>query len=85
VSAQSALKIGVLFNCQHETLAIALRALLPHAEVISYELASVHRDPALPAVIHAALTPPPLLADRLAVLRQYAARLARLRDAAEAP
>jgi len=37
------------------------------------------------AVIHAALTPPPLLADRLAVLRQYAARLARLRDAAEAP
>jgi nitrite reductase/ring-hydroxylating ferredoxin subunit len=34
-------------------------------------------------VIHAALTPPP--ADRLAVFRHYAARLARVRDAAEAP
>jgi nitrite reductase/ring-hydroxylating ferredoxin subunit len=34
-------------------------------------------------VIHAALTPTP--ADRLAVLRHYAARLARIRDLAEAP
>jgi nitrite reductase/ring-hydroxylating ferredoxin subunit len=35
--------------------------------------------------IHAALTPAPAPPDRLATLRHYAARLARLRDAAEAP
>jgi nitrite reductase/ring-hydroxylating ferredoxin subunit len=36
-------------------------------------------------MIHAALAPTPAPADRLATLRQYAARLARLRDVAEAP
>jgi len=38
---------------------------------------------AVRTTIHAALTPSP--ADRLTTLRQYAARLARLRDVAEAP
>jgi phenylpropionate dioxygenase-like ring-hydroxylating dioxygenase large terminal subunit len=36
-------------------------------------------------VIHAAVAPPPAPADRLTVLRQHAARLARIRDKAEAP
>jgi vanillate O-demethylase ferredoxin subunit len=36
-------------------------------------------------MIHAALAPTPAPADRLATLRHYAARLARLRDLAEAP
>ena len=30
------MKIGILFNCQHESLAIALRALLPSAQVIRF-------------------------------------------------
>ena len=40
-----ALRIGVLSNCQHESLAVALQALLPSAEIISYELNHVIADP----------------------------------------
>jgi hypothetical protein len=38
------LRIGIIFNCQHESLAIALQALLPSSEVISFELCRVQND-----------------------------------------
>jgi hypothetical protein len=40
----SGVRIGVLFNVQHESLATALRALLPGADIISFDLEQVHRD-----------------------------------------
>jgi len=40
------MKIGVLYNCQHQGLANGLQALMPDANVISYEL-SVLKSPEL--------------------------------------
>ncbi len=40
------LRIAVLSNCQHESLAIALRALLPAADVTSLDLNALPADPA---------------------------------------
>jgi hypothetical protein len=49
------MKIGILFNCQHESLAIALRALLPSAQVISFELATAQFDESQRSRIETAL------------------------------
>jgi capsular polysaccharide biosynthesis protein len=39
-----AVKIGILSNCQHESLAVALAGLLPSAEIVSFELNTVIHD-----------------------------------------
>jgi hypothetical protein len=39
-----AVKIGILFNCQHESLAVALGGVLPSAEIVSFELNNVISD-----------------------------------------
>jgi hypothetical protein len=49
------MKIGILFNCQHESLALALRALLPEADIIHFDLSATHHNPAACAAIAASL------------------------------
>jgi hypothetical protein len=55
-------KIGVIFNCQHEGIAAGLRALLPHAEVINFPAAilpdaiEAERAAALNACDHLVIT-----------------------------
>jgi hypothetical protein len=39
-------KIGILYNCQHQSLRMAMAALRPDDEPVSFELTAVGRDPA---------------------------------------
>ena len=50
-----AVSIAILSNCQHESMAVALRALLPEADIVSLDLNSVPDEPAARAQIAASL------------------------------
>jgi hypothetical protein len=49
------MKVGVLFNCQSDGVAAALRALLPGAEVINFTGGTVRQSPERQAEVAAAL------------------------------
>jgi hypothetical protein len=49
------MRIGILFDHQHASLAVALGALLPGAEITSHDAAPALRDPGLAAAIQADL------------------------------
>ena len=49
------MKIGILFNCQHEGLGLALRALRPNDEIIDFSYQTPSDDPGAPMRIAAIL------------------------------
>jgi hypothetical protein len=49
------MRIGLLYSAQHAALAVGLRAMLPRAEIISFDAAQFERDPAAAADAAASL------------------------------